>query len=360
MSAENDDDKSYEPTQRRLDEARKRGEIPASADLYGAASLAGLLVAGLIFGPNAVSKTGLAAQGLLDGAERLAPRLLSAPDAPLAGIGFALLWPLAPFLGFPLVFVLVMAALQQALVLAPDRIMPKLSRISPFANAKHKFGREGLFQFGKSAVKLGITGALLVAFTLSKAEEVLTSLRMTPAQSTVTMLGLMMQFLMLALLVSATIGAIDYGWQALQHLMRNRMSRKELVDEMKDSEGDPYTKAKRRQRGQEIAMNQMLADVAKADVVIVNPTHYAVALKWKRGDKSAPICLAKGVDDIAAKIRERAAEHGVALHRDPPTARAIYATVDVGKPIRHDHYKAVAAAIRFAEAMRKKARGWNR
>ncbi len=360
MSEENDDDKSFEPTQRRLEEVRKRGQIPVSVDLYGAASLAGLLVAGLIFGPNAVSQTGLAAQGLLDGAERLAPRLLSAPDAPLTGIGFALLWPLAPFLGLPLVFVLLMAALQQALVFAPDRILPKLSNISPIANAKHKFGRDGLFQFTKSAAKMAIAGILLVTFTLSRGDEILTSLRMTPAQSTLILLGLMTRFLELALLLTVVIGGIDYGWQVFQHLTRNRMSRKEVMDEMKESEGDPHTRAMRRQRGQDIAMNQMLADVAKADVVIVNPTHYAVALKWKRGDKSAPICLAKGVDEIAARIRDRAAEHGVPLHRDPPTARAIFATVEVGKPIRHDHYKAVAAAIRFAEAMRKKSTGFGR
>ena len=100
----------------------------------------------------------------------------------------------------------------------------------------------------------------------------------------------------------------------------------------------------------------MLAEVAKADVIVVNPTHYAVALQWKRGDKSAPICLAKGVDDKATRIREKAAEAGIPIHRDPPTARAIYGSVEVGQPIQHEHFKAVAAAIRFAEAMRKKAK----
>ncbi len=360
MSEDNDDEKSHEPSQRRLDEARKKGQIPASADLYGAGSLAGLLVAALIFGPSALSQTGLAAQALLDDADRLAPQILLAPGARLTGIGISLLWPLAPFFLLPLVFVVIAAVLQQAMVLAPDRIAPKLSKISPLAIAKQKFGKEGLFQFGKSAVKLALISALLVYFTLSKGEEIMTSLRMTPAQATVVMMQMMGQFLMLALLFTVIVGGVDYGWQVLQHLMRNRMSRKELMDEMKDSEGDPHVKMQRRQRGQEIAQNQMLADVAKADVVIVNPTHYAVALKWKRGDKSAPVCLAKGVDEIAAKIRERAAEHGVPLHRDPATARAIYATVDIGKPIKSEHFRAVAAAIRFAETMRKKARGWQK
>jgi flagellar biosynthetic protein FlhB len=103
-------------------------------------------------------------------------------------------------------------------------------------------------------------------------------------------------------------------------------------------------------------MTQMLQDVAKADVILVNPTHYAVALKWRRGDRSAPICLAKGSDDLAARIREKAAEVGVPIHRDPPTTRAIFATVEVGHPVRPEHYKSVAAAIRFAEAMRKRAK----
>jgi flagellar biosynthetic protein FlhB len=100
----------------------------------------------------------------------------------------------------------------------------------------------------------------------------------------------------------------------------------------------------------------MLADVQTADVIIVNPTHYAVALKWQRGAKTAPICVAKGVDEIAAQIRARAAEHAVPIHSDPPTARAVYATVPIGEPIKTEHFKAVAAAIRFAEAMRAKAR----
>ena len=128
------------------------------------------------------------------------------------------------------------------------------------------------------------------------------------------------------------------------------------MDENKQSDGDPHAKSQRRQRGQEIALNQMLLDVGKADVILVNPTHYAVALKWQRGDRSAPICVAKGVDEIAARIREAAAVAGVPVHSDPPTARAVHASVKVGHPIRPEHYAAVAAAIRFAEAMRKRAR----
>jgi flagellar biosynthetic protein FlhB len=154
--------------------------------------------------------------------------------------------------------------------------------------------------------------------------------------------------------LALVLGAADYLWQVYRHRIRNRMSRQDLMDEYRDAEGDPHTRATRRQRGQEIAMNRMLADVPTADVIVVNPTHYAVALKWHRAKRQAPICVAKGVDETAARIRDLAAEHGIPVHRDPPTARAVFATVGIGDQIRPDHYRAVAAALRFAEALRKR------
>jgi flagellar biosynthetic protein FlhB len=135
------------------------------------------------------------------------------------------------------------------------------------------------------------------------------------------------------------------------------MSQQEMIEEFRLSEGDPQTKAQRRQRGEEIAANRMLLDVPRSSVVIVNPQHFAVALRWDRGKDAAPVCVAKGVDAVAARIRESAAEAGVPIHRDPPTARALYAATGIGQQIHPDHYRAVAAAIRFAEAMRQKAKG---
>ena len=129
------------------------------------------------------------------------------------------------------------------------------------------------------------------------------------------------------------------------------------MDETKESEGDPHFKQTRRQRGQEIAMTQMMADVPRADVVIVNPTHYAVALMWSREPGAAPTCVAKGVDETAKRIRQIAQESAVPIHSDPPTARALHATVDIGVEIPTEHFAAVAAAIRFSDAIRKRARG---
>jgi len=357
MSAPDDDtEREHEPSQRRLEQARMRGDVPRSADLISAGVYGGFLAALMATGATAVQQAATAAMVVISQADRLAPMILKSSRAPTGGVISAFAMPFLPLLLMPMVAALLALAAQRGLIFSPEKLMPKLSRISPFTSLGQKFGRDGLFGFAKSFAKLLVV-CVLVGFLVPRhANDLVTSMNATPAQSMLLLAQIMTEFLVLALISTLVFGGLDYGWQYLAHRRRNRMSRQEMVDEHKESDGDPHMKAHRRQRGREIATNQMLAEVAKADVIVVNPTHYAVALKWKRGDRSAPICLAKGVDDIAARIREKAAETGIPIHRDPPTARAIYASVQVGHPIRHEHFKAVAAAIRFAEAMRKKAR----
>jgi flagellar biosynthesis protein FlhB len=358
---EDDTDKEHDPTQKRLDDARKRGEFARSQDLLTAAAVAGFVLTGMGLGAQALMRSGAAATVLIDQADSLAAHMADGGRPVMMQTLQAVISPLLPFFLMPGLAVIAVLFATKGFVFSPEKLMPKLSRISPLATAKQKFGMDGLVEFGKSAVKLTLVSVLIGWFLMARAPAILHSLALSPALSTVLMLRLLSEFLLLALLVLAVMGGLDYFWQTYRHLQRNRMSRKEMTDEMKDSEGDPHVKGKRRQRAQEIATNQMLADVAGADVIIVNPTHYAVALKWKRGARTAPICVAKGVDDVAARIREKAAEAGVPIHSDPPTARAIFATVEIGTPIHADHFKAVAAAIRFAEAMRARARkSWSR
>jgi flagellar biosynthesis protein FlhB len=357
MSSEEDDtEKEHDPTQKRLDDARARGEFARSADLAAAAGYGGLLLACAAFGVQSMLGAGSVAKGLLSQADRLSIVMAEGGRAGLGPVLGAFALPLMPFFLFPGAVVLVYLFATRGLVFAPEKLMPKLSRISPIATAKQKFGMDGLFEFSKSAVKMVIVSAVLYLFLRQRGAGLLNSIYMTPAMSTALLLRLMVDFIMLVTLVAVVMGGVDYLWQVFSHLRRNRMSRKELMDESKESEGDPHMRAARRQRAVEVANNRMLADVATADVVVVNPTHYAVALKWKRGSRAAPICVAKGVDDVAAAIRERAAVAGVPLHSDPATARAMYASVKIGEQIRPEHYRAVAAAIRFAEAMRAKAR----
>lgn len=357
MSEEDDDDKTFDPSQRKLDEARKRGEIARAPDVNAAATYAGLLLATVLTGEFVLLQIGAMGQSILDQAGSLAHLIAAGGQAAIAPLLRAVGLAILPFFALPFVAVIVALLAQRAIIFSPEKLAPRLSRISPFATAKQKFGLQGLFEFGKSTIKMVAVGLLLALHLSWRADEIAGSLYLSANAAIALMLRLMIEFLSLILLLATVIGLADYFWQRAQHLKRNRMSRKEMMDEHKDSEGDPHAKVARRQKGQEIALNRMLQDVAKADVVIVNPTHYAVALRWKRSDRNAPICVAKGVDEIAARIREKAALAGVPLHSDPPTARAIYAAVEIGDPIRPEHYKPVAAAIRFAEALKKRQKG---
>ena len=350
-------EKSHEPTPKKLEDARRRGEVPKSVDLTTAAAYGGLLLVLIAFAGGTLERFGGALANFVDRADSLAPIWFSGGATTLSiGLFAVLVGPLAIWVGLPALAALLSLIAQRGIVFAPERLQPKLSRISILSNAKNKFGRGGLFEFLKSAVKLTIYSLLLGAYLWRQMPEIVGTAQLTHAAALATMGRMVVGFFAIVLAIAGGIGFIDLLWQQQEHIRKNMMSRKELMDEAKNTEGDPHIKQQRRQRAQEIAMNSMLADVPQADVIVVNPLHYAVALKWSRDSGAAPVCVAKGVDEIAARIREIAAESGVPVHRDPPTARALFATVDLQQEIRPEHYRAVAAAIRFAEAMRLRAR----
>jgi flagellar biosynthetic protein FlhB len=358
MADEEDQDKQYEPSQKKLDDARKKGELPRSQDLSTAAGYAGVLVAAMALGSASLMRTGETLMVLLDQPDKLASLIFEGSGNPVTGglIG-AVAMPLLPWFGVPAMMVILSLVGTRSFVIAPEKLKPKMNKISLIAQAKNKFGRSGLFEFAKSFVKLVIYSVILGVFLTMRLPDILATMALSPAMATAELLKMSVTFLFIVLVVSLVVGGIDFAWQWAEHMRKNRMSHKEMKDEHKDMEGDPYVKQQRRQRGYEIAMNQMMADVPEADVVIVNPTHYAIALKWDRMKGSAPVCVAKGVDEIALRIKEVAVEHGIAIHRDVPTARALHATVEIGEEVRPEHYRAVAAAIRFAEKMRKRSRG---
>ncbi|HHB82406.1 MAG TPA: flagellar biosynthesis protein FlhB [Devosia sp.] len=355
--AEEDDDKQHEATQKKLDDARKKGEIPRSADVLTTASYGGFLIVAASIGGKGLQEVSQVFAFLISTANEAPYTIFGGGGASFTGGLLKAIFPgLIPWLILPALIVLTLIFAQRGFVFAPDKIKPKLNRVSLLANAKNKFGRSGLFEFFKSFVKLMVYSGVLGIFLWLRMPEIVQSMVLSPALVTQLLSRLLVDFLVIVFLISASIGAIDFLWQRHEHQRKNRMSHKELSDETKQSEGDPHVKQQRRQKGYEIAMNQMLSDVSGADVIVVNPTHYAVALKWTRASGAAPVCVAKGVDQIAARIREVASENGVPIHRDPATARAIFAVVEIGHEIQPDHYEAVAAAIRFAEVMRKRAR----
>ncbi len=360
MSASEQDssDKSFDPTPQKLQKSREKGDIARSTDLSVFGSYAGLLLAIMATGTASIQTLASNLMTFLDRPDKLSEIFFDgSAQRPMGLILSNSGLSITPFFALPACAVLLSILAQKGLVFAPDKIRPKLSRISVISNAKNKFGRSGLFEFSKSFVKLVLYSICLGFFLRSRLPDMISIIHTGPGLVLTLMARLCVEFLFLVLVVSGFIGAVDAIWQHGEHLRKNRMSRKEITDENKESEGDPHMKQQRRQRGQQIAMTQMMADVPKADVIIVNPTHYAVALGWSRAPGEAPVCLAKGVDEIAAAIRKTAHESGVPIQQDPPTARALFSSVSIGQEILEDQYRAVAAAIRFAEQMRVRAKG---
>ncbi|CAD0186565.1 Flagellar biosynthetic protein FlhB [Ruegeria sp. THAF57] len=356
--AEDVSDKSFEPTPQKLQKARDKGEVAKSNDLSAVAAYAGFLIALFAAGQFGLQHLGSLFVVLIDQADTLAPLITEGPAASsVGGLLKTALLSVSILFVLPAAAVLLSLITQRALIFSPSKLKPKLSRVSLISNAKNKFGRGGLFEFSKSFVKLMIYGICLTLFLRANLSEILSTSAAPARSSTMLMMNLLFWFLFIVIAVALAIGVLDYLWQYAEHMRKNRMSRKEIQDENKDAEGDPHMKQQRRRRAQDIATNQMMAEVPKADVVIVNPTHFAVALKWSRTPGAAPVCVAKGVDAVAAAIRSAAGEAGVPIHSDPPTARAIHATVEIGQEISEDHYRPVAAAIRFAENMRQRAKG---
>ncbi|MGB3148824.1 MAG: flagellar type III secretion system protein FlhB [Paracoccaceae bacterium] len=356
MSDSDADSKEHEPSQKKLDDAREKGDVVRSTDLTAAAAFGGFLIAALAFGQAAMIEAGSRAKTFLGTLDLLAGGAGASAPWGIAGWALAICLPVLPFFLLPGLAALATLLAQRALTFSGEKLLPKLSRIDPIKNAGQKFGRGGIFEFAKSTVKLVIVAALFGWFIFYLLPDIILSMRMEPAPVSALLMEVTIRFVVLITAITGLIGGIDWLWQYFEHIRRNRMSRQEMMDEYRSSEGDPQMKAQRRSRAQEIAMNRMLADVPKADVIIVNPTHFAVALKWNRASGRAPICLAKGTDEVAARIREAAMAATVPIHSDPPTARALHATVEIGQEIGPEHYAPVAAAIRYAEKMRKRAR----
>ncbi|WP_323716247.1 flagellar type III secretion system protein FlhB [Paracoccus aminovorans] len=356
--SDDSDDKQFDATESKLRKAREEGDIPRSAELQAALAYLGFWFAVMFAAGWAVPNwTRMAARAL--GSEpwpdAQGQSVADLARAMASQAGLAVLAAVA-IMALPVILGI---AVQRSLVLTPKKLLPDPKRIDPLKNAGQKFGKNGLVTFAISlgkAVLVGVGGWFLYSALLV---QLMSSGGMADLQWVEGLGAILRQAIWLALGIGAVFAGIDLVWKRLEYRKRHRMTRREMQDEHKESEGDPHLKAARRQKGVDIVLSSMLADVEKADVVIVNPTHYAVALEWKRGSDRAPVCLAKGVDEVARRIRERATDHRVPIWSDPPCARALHATVEIGDEIKPEHFGPVAAAIRFAEAMRKKARdGW--
>jgi len=358
MSSEGGDDgqeKSFDASETKIRKSREKGDTPQSTEANSFMLYAGFLVVILVTGGMVMQHLFSALSSMLAHPSKMGHLALQDGEGQIfSDLITRIALSIAPVFLIPVVFIFGSLIVQRAIVIAPDKIKPKLSRISLISNAKQKYGANGMVEFVKRLAKLVFISVIALLFFAQAFYE----LAGLSAMSTFHLLGEMqdvtIKLTFYMLIATGLITMIDLPYAQFAHLKKLRMTFQEIKDESKENEGDPHMKRARRMRAEEISKSNMLRDVAKADVVIVNPTHYSVALEWAREKGAVPICVAKGVDEMALRIRERAELHNIAIHSDPPCARSLYAMVEIGDGIKPEHYAAVAAAIHFADKMRPK------
>jgi flagellar biosynthetic protein FlhB len=270
------------------------------------------------------------------------------------------LWGLAAILG-PVLGLMMGAGvlgnvIQNRPTLSTDRLKPSFAKLSLLKGLKRMFGIEGVLNLVKGLLKMGVVGVALWTVVWPERGRLEGEMTEGPAAISGDMIHLLIRILIAALVALAVIAAADYGMQYFQFMKRNRMSKQEIKDEYKQTEGDPTVKAKIKQVRLERSRRRMMAAVPEATVIIANPTHFAVALKYESGKMAAPICVAKGVDALALRIREVAESHDVPVIENPPLARALYATVELDEPVPPEHFKAVAQVIGYVMRLSGKLR----
>lgn len=347
MADDNDaSSKTEEPTPRKLEEARKRGDVAKSQDLPSWAALAAA------WGVVAVAGGWM----MRDLANALVPFIAHPEAFDLRGGGGAAVMRRALNAAMPMMAAVLAATalagaagnlVQHGFMWSTEKMKPDLKKLNPLEGLKRMFGIDGIVQFIKSVLKIILVSAVGWMVMRPHADE-LAGLAAADPLAMLPYANDVVRALFFAVLALLGAGAlVDWIWQRQRFMQRMRMSKEELKEDHKQSEGDPHIKAKLRQMRVERSRKRMMQNVPKATVVVMNPTHYAVALRYEPGETAAPVCVAKGLDSLALKIREVAEEAGVTVVEDPPLARALYAAVEVDETIPTEHFQAVAKIISF-------------
>ncbi len=346
MAAEGDSgEKSLDPTQKHLDEALSRGDVVKSQEVSSWFVMAGGTLIVMAFSGSMSSGVMMTLRGLI----------ANSYDIPVDGPGFIdviaklgreVISAIAIPLGVLMLAAIAGNMVQHRLVWSADGLIPKFSKISPVAGFGRLFSKQAAINFGKGLAKLALVGSVMTSLLWPERDRLENLVTIDPAAILPIAHVLTLKMLATVVAILFLIAALDYFLQYQQWYERQKMSVSEIKEEFKQTDGDPAVKGKIRQIRQARMRKRMMAAVPKASVIITNPTHYAVALQYERG-MNAPICVAKGINHIALKIREVAEKHGIPVVENPPLARAIHATVEIDQEIQADHYKAVAEVIGY-------------
>ncbi len=338
--------KTEDPTAHRLADAAKKGQVPKSQEVNHVFILSAISFVLVFFAPDFVRSLANILRVFFE-----SPHLILMGDgdlrAFLAVVGKTILFKMA----LP-VLILVTAAVsanlvQAKVVISADSMKPKLSKLSPIKGAVKMVSPKSLMEFGKSAIKISIVGVVVFSIVWPK-RDVLPQLMTLPLSELFMFVrSIILRILVAVIIIMILVAMLDFKYQKYEHKKGLRMSKQDIKDEAKQTEGDPMVKARIRGLRLERGRQRMMQAVPEADVVITNPTHFAVALQYESKIMEAPKLIAKGVDHLALRIREMAEENGIPVVENPPVARALYAAVELDQEVPGEHYKAVAEIIGY-------------
>jgi flagellar biosynthetic protein FlhB len=348
-----DDDKTEDPSQRKLDQAVEKGDVAKSIEVNSWFILAAGTAVVMTSGASMSQDLARGLRGVIEHVH-----MIPVDGAGLTHLGLQMAVLALTVCALPFLALMIAGIagnmMQHRMVFSTSQLEPKLDRLSPMAGFKRLFGMEAIVQFLKGLVKLGVISAVIVAVIMGEQHKLEDLVKLDLAAALPITLQLILKMMGAVLAIYFFLAVADYGYQYFRWMKRQRMTMKEVKDEYKETEGSPEVKQKMKQLRAHAAKRRMMNKVPTASVVIMNPTHYAVALHYEQG-MPAPICVAKGVDQLALKIREIATENDVPVVENPPLARALHASVQLDQEIPAEHYKAVAEVIGYVLRLKRRA-----
>ena len=350
--ASEDSEKTEEPTAKRQGEAREKGQISKSREIDHWMMLLAITLVIFVFGPKMGGDIKDALVMFLSEAHQI-PADRNALPGLFLHLSMKLGLSLAPSVGLLAVAAISSGMIQHGPIFSPQLIKPNWSKLSPGSGVKRLFSVSALVEFAKGALKLSILASFAYWLLKGDFDQLEKYIFLEPMQILALVTKLAIKLLAGLLFLLAFIAGLDYFYQRFSLMRSLRMSREEIREEFKQSEGDPIVRGRLRPLRVERARRRMMQAVPKADVVITNPTHYAVALKYEQATMEAPQMVAKGTDLVAKRIRDLAVENNVPIVESPPLARALYATVEIDQEIPPELYKPVAEVIGYVMKLRK-------
>lgn len=340
------DDKTHAPTGKKLDDARAKGDVPMAPEMRHAIMFVAATIVAAGLGHTALARATPLLVRLWAGADdfQLDP---DTAQGFATGVARTFALALSPLMALLLVFALATGCAQGLPTISWSRAGLKWSKLSPIAGFGRLFGPRSMIEFAKTLMKLIAVIAIAAVVVAPQAKGLVELMDRGPGAIGTTASAVVTMMIKAVLVLVGGIAVFDLVYQRFAFFKRMRMSLQEVKDENKQSDGDPAIKARIRSIGIQRARRRMMAAVPGASVVITNPTHYAVALQYSHGDMAAPVVVAKGADAIALKIREVAKSANVPVVESPVLARAIFAGVEIGRPIPAEHYAAVAEIIGY-------------